>query len=105
MPLPTGLLTMVVAQLFDLGTFVTMIRRLGASAEANPLVLAELGSGGLPVLVLAKLCLIVLIGALSVALMSGQGPRARVAGQLLLSLGIVAGLIGGWSNAVTMGPL
>jgi hypothetical protein len=105
MPLAMGLLTMAVAQLFDLGTFVTMVRRLGPSAEANPIVSAILGSDGLSVLVLAKLLLVVVVGGVAVSLMTTRGPRARLAGQVLLTCAIVAGLIGGWSNALTMGPL
>ena len=63
MPLGTGLLTMLVAQLFDLATFVTMVHRLGPSSEANPIVVAILGADGLSVLVVAKMLLVVLIGA------------------------------------------
>jgi hypothetical protein len=105
MPLALGLLTMLAAQLLDLGTFVTMIRRLGPSAEANPIVSAILGTSGLDVLVVAKLLLVVLVGGVTVTLMSGRGPKARLAGEVLLGFAIVAGIIGGWSNAATIGVL
>ena len=102
MPLPTGLLTMFVAQLFDLVTFVTMVHRLGPSSEANPIVVAILGANGLSALVVAKVLLVVLIGAVAVSLMTGRRTRFRLAGQVLLACAIVAGLLGGWSNALTI---
>ena len=103
--LAPALLTMVAAQLLDLGTFVTMIRRLGPGAETNPIVLSMLGSGGLGDVVLAKIALVALVGGVAVALMVGRAQGARRAGGALLAFAIVAGVLGGWSNALTMGPL
>lgn len=100
-----ALLTMVAAQLLDLATFVTMVGRAGITSEANPVVVNLFREGGMPVLVLAKLVLMVLIGALTVALLAMQGRGSRRAGWALLACAIVGGLVGGWSNAITMGPL
>ena len=100
-----ALLTMVAAQLFDLGTFVVMVRRMGSGAEANPLVVSTLSTGGLPDVVLAKLALIVLIGAVTVALMTMRGRGLERTAWVLLACAIVAGMVGGGSNALTMGPL
>jgi hypothetical protein len=105
MPLPTVLLAMVAAQLFDLGTFLTMVHRLGPVAEANPIVAEVLSSGGLGVVVLAKLALVVLVGAVAVVLTAVDQHRARRLGGALLAFAIVAGVVGGWTNAMTMGPL
>ena len=105
MPLPTVLLAMVAAQLFDLGTFVTMVRRLGPAAEANPVVAALLAEGGMGAVLLAKLALVVLVGATTVVLAAKGDGRARRAGAVLVACAILAGVVGGWTNAVTMGPL
>ena len=96
---------MVAAQLLDLVTFVTMIGRVGVRAEANPFVVDVLERGGLPDLVLAKVALMVLIGAVAVCLMAlGRRGSAGV-GWAVLGIAIAAGVVGGWSNALTMGPL
>lgn len=99
------LFTLAAAQLLDLATFVTMVRRLGASAEVNPFVSAILGSGGMSELVIAKLLLVVFVGATAVALLSTRGLRAQRLGAVLLACGIGAGLFGGWTNAITIGSL
>jgi hypothetical protein len=103
--LAQALLTMATAQLLDLATFVTMIHRLGPRAEANPFVVELLGAGGLPEVVLAKILLVALVGSVAVALVVGRVPSARRAGGLLLAIAIAAGVLGGWSNVLTMGPL
>ena len=100
-----ALMTMVAAQLFDLGTFLVMVRRLGSAAEANPLVDSTLAAGGLAEVVLAKMALIVLMGAVAFALISVRGRRLQRAAWVLLGCAIVAGVVGGGSNALTMGPL
>ena len=81
------LLTAVAAQLFDLGTFLVMVRRFGAGAEANPLVAALFADYGTPLVALA----------VSTA---RRSPRVRlVAGAVPVGAAIVAGLVGGLSNA------
>ena len=100
-----SLLTLLAAQLFDLATFVTMVRRLGPRAEVNPFVSEMLGAGGLPELVLAKLALIVLVGATAVVLLRARGARFQRVGAVLLACGIAAGVFGGWTNAITIGSI
>jgi hypothetical protein len=100
--LGNALLTMAVAQLFDLATFMAMIRRLGPGAELNPIVLGMLGSGGMASIVLAKVALVVLIGAVSVTLVQGRAGAMQRAATVLLGCAIVAGVFGGWTNAITI---
>jgi len=97
-----ALLTMVAAQLLDLSSFVVMVRVLGPGAEANPIVGDLLGNLGLPGIVLAKLALILLVGMIACVLASGSGHRERWIGALVLGWAILAGIIGGWSNALTI---
>lgn len=92
------LLTAVAAQLFDLGTFLIMVRRFGAEAEANPLVAALFSDYGTPFVALAKLAALLLVIGLAVST-ARRSPRVRlVAGALPLAVAIVAGLVGGLSN-------
>jgi uncharacterized membrane protein YtjA (UPF0391 family) len=100
-----ALLTMVAAQLLDLATFVTMVRRLGPSSEVNPIVSAVLGSGGIAAVVVAKLLLVVMVGSVALSLMSGHERGLRRAASVLLACAIVAGIFGGWTNALTIGWL
>ena len=60
-------------------------------------------SYGMPAVVIAKLALMLLVGALSVAAWS-QGRRGvwSVIGGLPLALAIAAGIIGGITNAATI---
>ena len=98
--MPLALLTLTVAQLFDLGTFVRMIAIHGAAAEANPLVRLVLIDDGLATLAVAKLAALSLVVAVVVVLAGrSDGPgHARLAASVV-AVAIVAGMIGGWSNA------
>ncbi len=98
--------TMAVAQFFDFGTFVVMVQRHGAGAEANPLVAGILGDLGVPAAALAKAALVLLVAATVAILVQGpdSGGRRRVA-SVVLGVGIVAGLVGGCTNALTLGPI
>jgi hypothetical protein len=96
------LVTLTLAQSFDLVTFMLMTRRLGPSAEANPLVSAVFEDYGLPAVALAKLALVVLVGGLVVAAAQNRGTRRwAFVGGLPLALAIAVGLIGGITNAST----
>jgi hypothetical protein len=100
-----GLMTMVAAQLFDLSTFLAMIHRHGSAAESNPLVAGALSNDGLVTVVFAKLVLMVFVAALTIVLVrSDRRGQARVA-ALVVAVSIVAGLIGGGSNALVLGSL
>ena len=105
MPLVPALVTMLLAQLLDLGTFVVMVHRVGPGAEVNPIVSALLDDGGVGEVALAKVALVVLVGAVVVALRSGREPGMRRAAGVLIGCAIVAGIFGGWTNAVTIGPM
>jgi hypothetical protein len=101
----TGLMTMVAAQLFDLSTFLARLRRVGPAAESNPFVADALTNHGLPVLVIGKLITMAFVAALTVVLVRSQQPsRARVA-ALVVAISIVAGLVGGGSNALVLRTL
>lgn len=93
------LVTAVVAQLFDFATFVAMVHRDGPRAEANPLVAALFVDYGTPGVALAKASLLLFVVALAV--WSASRPRRvwLMAGVLPVAFAIVAGLIGGISNA------
>jgi hypothetical protein len=88
------------AQLFDYGTFTIMVQRHGIGAEYNPIVAHGFLTFGLPIVALAKLALVVLVGSVTVLL--GQDRSARVATTRLATFvtiaAVVAGLVGGISN-------
>jgi hypothetical protein len=89
------------AQAADAVTFLRMVRDHGASAEANPLVAHLAGFGHLGPLVLAKLALVALV----IAAFAAARQRHAVAGALVATLAVVAGLIGAFSNvAVLLAP-
>jgi hypothetical protein len=98
-----ALITLTVAQLFDLGTFVRMVVGHGPSVEANPLVRYLLTDYGLPTLVVAKVAVLSLVVAV-VAHLAGRAaqPEHRRLVATVLAAAIVAGLVGGWSNATVM---
>jgi hypothetical protein len=97
------LATLFLAQALDLATFSLMVARHGGVAEANPIVGNMFESSGMIATVLAKLALIVLIGALSAAAWA-RGNRGvwSMVGGLPLALAIAAGLIGAITNTATL---
>ena len=99
------LATLALAQAFDLATFIVMVGRHGAGAEANPFVNDLFGAYGMTAVVVAKMALVLLIGALCIAA-SARGGRGvwSIVGGLPLALAIAAGLIGGITNAATLLP-
>jgi hypothetical protein len=105
MPLLVGLGTMLLAQLLDLLTFVVMVHRVGPHAEVNPVVSALLHAGGVPEVAFAKVALMVLVAGVAVALQRGPERGMQRAAGVLLGCAIVAGIFGGWTNAVTIGPI
>jgi hypothetical protein len=98
-----AIITLTVAQLFDLGTFVRMIAGHGAAAEANPLVRYVLMDYGLQTIVVAKLVVLSLVVAV-VAQLAGRSSQVQHRGIVaaVLAVAIVAGLVGGWSNAAVI---
>jgi hypothetical protein len=103
--MPLALLTMITAQLFDLGTFVRMVEWHGSAAEANPLVQGLLIGFGLPFVAVVKVAALSLVVAI-VAVLAGRAAAgagrpagaARLIG-VVVAVAIVAGLLGGFSNA------
>ena len=97
------LATLALAQAFDLATFVVMVGRHGAGAEANPFVNDLFGAYGMAAVVFAKLALVLLDrrplrGLVGTGqpwrLVDHRGPSARPRDR--------AGLIGGITNAATL---
>jgi hypothetical protein len=94
------LVTLGTAQFFDLGTFLVMIGLHGPGAELNPVVSAMFLGYGTPMVAFAKLALFVLVAATAIVVSrAGPSGRSRLSG-LMVGSGIVAGLIGGLSNAL-----
>jgi hypothetical protein len=98
------LTTLLAAQLFDYGTFTVMIARHGATAEANPLIAQGLVTYGLPLLAVAKVALVMLLGSI-VVILASPAPRrptmTRMATVLAL-LAVAGGLVGGISNGLVL---
>lgn len=100
---PLALLTLTVSQMFDLGTFVRMIDRYGAAAEANPFVQFVLVHYGLPTLVVLKIAVLSLVVAVIANLAGRASPPAHGrAIAIVFAVAIGAGLVGGWSNAIVI---
>ena len=94
--------TLFLAQVFDLATFSVMVARHGAGAEANPVVADLFDSYGMPAVVIVKLVLILGVAALALtAAGRGRGRIWAMVGGLPLAVAIAAGLIGGITNAAT----
>jgi hypothetical protein len=103
--LTLAVLTMSLAQVLDLGTFVAMVRRVGLDGEVNPIVAALIGGYGLPMAGIAKVALMALVVAIALILARRPGLVDRVASVTVLAAAIVAGIVGGATNVLTMGPL
>jgi len=95
--------TLTLAQALDLATFWVMVRWRGLQAEANPLVADLFQALGLPGVVLAKVALVVLVGALVLAAATQSRTRTwALVGGLPVALAISVGLIGGITNTSTL---
>jgi hypothetical protein len=94
-----AVLVVTVAQVLDLGTILHMIARRGLAAEANPFVAHMLAGEGLPFVVIAKIAGLALVVAV-IAVLAGRDGRTdrRLAGAVAF-VAIVAGIIGGLTNA------
>jgi hypothetical protein len=97
--MPLAMLTLTIAQLFDLGTFVRMIEWHGSAAEVNPLVHGLLVGFGLPFVAVVKVAALSLVAAV-VAVLAGRASSRQVRlAAIVVAIAIVGGLVGGWSNA------
>lgn len=94
------ILVLTSAQMLDLGTFVVMIHGHGSAAEANPLVAHLLISLGMPFVAVAKVAMLSMILAIMAILMGrDEAPHHRRLVAMVVVVGIVSGIVGGWSNA------
>ena len=98
-----AVLTVTVAQLFDLGTFMRMVALHGAAAESNPIVAELLHGHGLPFTLVAKIAALSVVVAVTVVLAQRPEdvPRARLA-TLIAAVAVLGGLVGGLSNALVI---
>jgi hypothetical protein len=103
MAMTAAVVTLTVAQLLDLGTFIRMIARHGAEAEANPLVSHLLAQHGFEFVAVTKIVALSVVVAVTVVLAGTQDRpgRPRLA-WLVVAVTVVVGIIGGWTNAVTL---
>jgi hypothetical protein len=96
------LVAIALAQAFDLATFVVMLVVLGPAAERNPIVGAGAASIGIVGLAFAKAALVLLVVTSIVILRHGRwGDHPRMAGLIAIAA-IVAGIVGGTSNVLTV---
>jgi hypothetical protein len=103
MAMTAAVVTLTVAQLLDLGTFIRMIDRYGAEAEANPLVSHLLAQHGFEFVAVTKIVALSLVVAVTVVLAGNRERpgRPRLA-WLVVAVAVVVGILGGWTNAVTL---
>jgi uncharacterized membrane protein YqjE len=94
-----ALLTVTVAQLLDLGTFVGMVVIHGPSVEANPIVAHLLMGLGLPFVAVAKIAALSLIVSVIVVIAQHPSQRHRRIAATVVAAAVIAGVVGGWTNA------
>ncbi len=96
------LAALLAAQLFDFGTFTLMIGRHGIVAEVNPIVAHGFMAFGLPILVLAKVALVVLLGSIVIVLTRERTAERSIPGlaAAVTILAVIGGLVGGISNVL-----
>ncbi|MFL5641295.1 MAG: hypothetical protein ACJ771_03035 [Chloroflexota bacterium] len=92
------LLAVAVAQASDLLTFVRMVSVAGVAAELNPLVAHGAGSLGFLPLIVAKAALVLLV----VAVFAIVARTNRRLAATVATAGMVAGLIGAYSNVLAI---
>ena len=98
-----ALLTITVAQMLDLGTFVRMVGERGSAAEANPIVAQLLVGMGLPFVAVAKVAALSVVVAVVVVLAGRpDAPGHRRLAAVVVAAAVLAGLVGGWTNALVL---
>ena len=97
-PFAVAVGALVIAHVFDFLSFLLMTARHGLMAEANPFVIQLFEQLGLPGLTLAKVLAVIIGVSVAVILM----PRNRRLAMSVLVFGILAGVVGGISNLVTL---
>jgi hypothetical protein len=104
MAMTAAVVTLTVAQLLDLGTFIRMMDRHGAAAEANPLVSHLMSQHGIEFVAVTKIVALALVVAVTVVLAQAPPDRPghpRLA-RLVVAVAVVVGIVGGWTNAATL---
>jgi hypothetical protein len=89
---------LLLAHVFDYGTFLWMTSRHGLSAEANPIVVMMATDFGLPGLTLAKIASVLFLAGVTVLLYRSSHLRTA---RLLVAIGVIAGVLGGFSNVAS----
>jgi hypothetical protein len=97
-PLPIALLLLVVAQFADYATFVAMVGRHGLEAELNPLVVLVFERMGLLGVTIAKAAVVAFAAAVVTIIVH----RRRTLGSLVAGFGVGSGLLGAFSNVLTI---
>jgi hypothetical protein len=97
-PVPIAILALATAHLFDLLSFMMMTARHGLAAEANPIIVELANNLGLPGLTLAKVLAVVLGASVFIVL----SPHHRRLAMTVLLFGIGAGVVGGFSNLISL---
>ena len=98
-----ALLAVTVAQLLDLGTFVRMIALHGPSVEGNPIVAHLVEGFGLPFVAVAKIAVLSVVVAVIVVLAGREDRvRHRRLAATVAAIAVVAGIVGGVSNAIVI---
>lgn len=98
------LAAILAAQLLDFVTFQIMVRMHGIHLELNPIVSSTYQVGGFGILLVAKLALVVLVGATVVILSRRSGVEmrsSRLAAVVTLTA-VYGGLLGGTSNTLVI---
>jgi hypothetical protein len=89
---------LALAHLFDYTSFLVMVDRHGLDAELNPVVVLLAQAAGLPGLTIAKVVTVAFAAMLMLAIKPNR-PRLAMG---LLAFGVAAGLVGGFSNVLTI---
>jgi hypothetical protein len=97
-PQAIGLSVLALAHLFDYASFLVMVDRHGLAAEANPIVVRIAQNLGIPGLTLAKIATV----GFAALLMFVIAQRRRRLAMGLLTFGVAAGMLGGFSNIATL---
>jgi Na+-transporting NADH:ubiquinone oxidoreductase subunit NqrE len=97
-PLALALLVLVAAQFLDYLTFVVMIAAHGLEAELNPLIVTLFEHLGLWGVTLAKASGVLLVVSAAIIIFRS---RRQLAG-VVVGFGIAAGLLGAFSNGLTI---
>jgi hypothetical protein len=93
----TAIALLVAAHVFDYLSFLVMTARHGLAAELNPVVVVLAEQFGLPGLTVAKLASVLFLVIAATAL-GRHRPRGAT---VLLTVGIMAGVVGGLSNVAS----